>query len=68
MNWVKVLQRTSLLLGLISLALATLGGMHLQHLLNDGGGRHVGEFLVFVILALLTFMGSWYGARQATNS
>ena len=68
LNWSKVLQRTSLALGLASLALATLMGMHLQHLVHDGGGRHVGEIIVFVILALLTFTGSWYGARQATNS
>jgi membrane-anchored glycerophosphoryl diester phosphodiesterase (GDPDase) len=68
LNWPNVLQRTSLLLGLVSLALAISLGMHIQHLLDDRGARHVGEVLVFVILTLLTFAGSWYGARQDTNS
>ena len=64
MNWRNTLRRTSLILGLISLALASSIGIHAQHLLDDGGGRHVGEVLVFIVLALSVFAGSWYGARQ----
>ena len=64
MNWPTILQRTSLVLGLISLGLALWGGVHLQHLLDDGGGRHLGEVLVFVILALVLFSASQYGARR----
>ena len=40
-------------------------GMHLLHLLDDGGGRHVGEVLVPIVLTLALFAGSWYGAWQA---
>lgn len=65
MNWRDALRRTSLILGLVSLALASSFGIHLQHLLDDGGGRHVGEVLVFIVLALAVFVSSWYGARQA---
>ena len=68
LNLSNALQRASLLLGLVSLVFATSMGMHLQHLLNNGGGRHVGEVAVFVILALLAFIGSRRGASQTTNS
>lgn len=67
MNRRGVLQRSSLFLGLISLVLALLSGMHLQHLLDDAGSRHVGESLVAIILALLVFAGCWFGARQSSN-
>ena len=65
MNWRDMLRRTNLILGLISLALATSIGIHLQHLLDDGGARHVGEVVVFIVLTLSIFAGSWYGAREA---
>ena len=63
MNRRTVLQRASLTLGLISLVLALLGGMHLQHLLDDAGNRHVGETVVALALALLVFVVSRYGSR-----
>ena len=52
-----LLQRTSLILGLLSLVFALLSGIHLQHMLSDGGGRHPGEFAVLIVLALLAFAG-----------
>ena len=58
------LQRTSLVLGLVSLGLALWGGTHLQHLLDNGGGRHAGEFVVAIVLALLVFAGCWYGVKH----
>lgn len=64
MDWHAILQRTSLILGLISLGLALWGGVHLQHLLDDGGGRHLGELLVFIVLALAFFLASQYGVRR----
>ena len=64
MNLPEILRRTSLLLGLTSIVLALWAGTHLQHILDDGGGRHVGETWVFIILALLVFVGSRYGSRQ----
>ncbi len=67
MNWRSVLGRTSLILGLISLVLALLGGMHLKHLVDDAGNRHVGENVVALVLALLVFAASWYGARTETS-
>ena len=67
MDWPTILQRTSLVSGLISLGLALWGGTHLQHILNDGGGRHMGEVLVFVILALVFFSASQYGARRSAD-
>ena len=67
MNWRSALKRFSLVIGFISLVLALLGGIHLQHLLDDAGGRHAGETLVALLLALLTFAGGWYGARQPTR-
>ena len=63
MNWREALRRTNLILGLISLGLALWGGVHLQHLIDHLGSRHAGEAVVAVILALLVFAASWYGAR-----
>ena len=67
MNWRDALHRTSVFLGLISLALALWGGMHLQHLLDDAGNRHAGETVVVLVLALLVFAACWYGARRETS-
>ena len=64
MSWHVLLQRTSLILGLISLVLALWSGMHLQHLLDDAGNRHAGETLVGILLALLVFAGCWYGLKH----
>ena len=58
------LQRTSLLLGLVSLGLALWSGTHLQHLLDNGGGRHAGEFVVAIVLALVVFAGCWDGGER----
>ena len=63
MTWRNLLRRTSLILGLISLLLALWGGTHLQHLLDDGGNRHVGETVVALVIALLVFGAGRYGAR-----
>lgn len=59
----NVLRRTSLVLGLISLVFALLAGIHLQHLLDDAGNRHLGETVVTLVIALLVFGACWYGAR-----
>lgn len=67
MNWGDALRRVSLILGLVSLALATAIGIHAQHLIDDGGGRHVGEVLVFIVLSLLAFAGSRYGSRGSAR-
>ena len=65
MNRNRRLLLTSLALGLMSLAVAILGGMHLQHLVNDGGGRHLGEAVVLIVLALGLFAGSvWTCQRE----
>ena len=58
MNRKHILRLTSLALGLISLTLALWGGTHLQHLINNGGGRHLGEPVVLIGLALGLFAGS----------
>ena len=56
---------TSLVLGLISLMVALLGGIHLQHLINNGGGRHLGEAVILIVLALGLFAGSvWVCHRE----
>jgi hypothetical protein len=56
---------TSLALGLISLTVALLGGLHLQHFINDGGARHLGETLVLIIMALGLFACSvWACGRE----
>ena len=67
MTWRNVLHRTSLILGLISLALALWAGTHLQHLIDDAGNRHAGETLGALVIALLVFVACWYGARFQTN-
>ena len=67
MTWRSILHRTSLILGLISLGLALWAGVHLQHLIDDEGKRHIGETVVLAVLALLVFMASWYGARSETR-
>ena len=64
MNWRERLKRSSLFLGIISLVLAGWAGTHAQHLLDNAGSRHIGETLVAIVLALLVFAGSRYGARQ----
>jgi hypothetical protein len=58
MNRKRTLLLTSLALGLISLTVALLGGIHLQHLINNGGARHLGETVVLIVLALGLFAGS----------
>jgi hypothetical protein len=67
-NMGVLLQRASLILGLLSLVFALLSGIHLQHILSDGGGRHPGEFAVLIVLALLVFAGCWSGARSHSRS
>ena len=65
MNRNRKLLLTRLVLGLMSLAVAILGGMHLQHLVDDGGGRHLGETVVLIVLALGLFAGSvWVCQRE----
>jgi predicted membrane-bound spermidine synthase len=67
MNWRDILHRTNLALGLISLVVALWAGVHLQHLLDDAGSRHSGETIVAIVLALLVFAASRYGARPGTT-
>ena len=67
MTWRNVLHRTSLILGLISLGLALWAGVHLQHLIDDAGNRHAGETVVALLIALLVFVGCWYGSRLETS-
>ena len=64
MNRNRKLLLTSLVLGLMSLAVAILGGMHLQHLVDDGGGRHLGETVVLIVLALGLFAGSVWACQR----
>ena len=52
------------LLGLMSLTLAILAGMHLQHIVDDGGGRHFGETIVLLVLALGLFVGSVWACQR----
>ena len=66
MHWRDMLNRASLILGLVALGLSIWGGMHLQHLIDDKGNRHLGETVVLLVLALLVFTGSWYGAHRKT--
>ena len=63
MNRNRTLKLTSLALGLISLMMALLGGIHLQHLINNGGGRHLGETVVLIVLALGLFAGSVWACQ-----
>ena len=64
MNRNRKLLLTSLLLGLVALAVAILAGMHLQHLVDDGGGRHLGEVVILLILALGLFAGSVWACQR----
>ena len=70
MNRNHTLLLTSLALGLISLMVALLGGIHLQHIINDGGvsahgsGRHLGETIVLIFLALGLFAGSVWTCQR----
>ena len=64
MNRNRRLLLTSLALGLMSLAVAILGGMHLQHLVDDGGGRHLGETVVLIVLALGLFASSVWACQR----
>ena len=63
MNKNRRLLLTSVALGLISLTAALLGGIHLQHLINDGGGRHLGETVLLIVLALGLFAGSVWACQ-----
>ena len=67
MNLKIALRRGNLVLGIIALALALWGGMHLQHLIDDLGSRHNGETVVMLVLALLVFAAGRYGARLAAT-
>ena len=67
MAWRNMLYRTSLVLGLVALALTLWGGTHIQHLINDEGSRHVGETVVALALGLIAFSASWYGARVVSK-
>ena len=64
MNRNRRLLLTSVALGLMSLVVAILGGMHLQHLVDDGGGRHLGETVVLIVLALGLFVGSMWACQR----
>ena len=70
MNRNRTLRLTSLALGLISLMVALLGGIHLQHIIDNGGasahgsGRHLGETVVFIVLALGLFTGSVWACQR----
>ena len=65
---------TSLVLGLISLMVALLGGTHLQHLIDNdslfahGGGRHLGETVVLIVLALGLLAGSVWTCQRERQS
>ncbi len=64
MNRNRTLLLTSLALGLISLTVALWSGIHLQHLINNGGGRHLGEAVVLLVLALGLFAGSVWACQR----
>ena len=64
MNRNRKILFTSLVLGLMALAVAILAGMHLQHLVDDGGGRHLGEVVILLILALGLFAGSVWACQR----
>jgi len=64
MNRNRIPLLTSLVLGLISLTAALLAGIHLQHLIDDGAGRHLGEAIILIILALGLFAGSVWACRR----
>ena len=64
MNRNRKILFTSLVLGLMALTVAILAGMHLQHLVDDGGGRHLGEVVILLILALGLFAGSVWACQR----
>ena len=64
MNRNRTLLLTSVALGLISLTVALWGGIHLQHFINNGGGRHLGETVVLIVLALGLFAGSVWACQR----
>ena len=64
MNTNRRLPLIGILLGLIALILAILGGMHLQHIVDDGGGRHFGETIVLLVLSLGLFVGSIWACQR----
>ena len=64
MNRNGALLLTSLALGLISLTVALCAGIHLQHLIQSGGGRHLGETVVLIVLALGLFAGSVWAFQR----
>jgi len=64
MNRNRILLLTSLALGLISLTVALWGGIHLQHLINNGGSRHLGETVALIVLALGLFAGSVWACQR----
>ena len=67
MNRNSKLLLTSLVLGLMSLAVAILAGMHLQHLIDDGHSRHLEEIIVLLIVALVLFTGSMWACQRKRN-
>ena len=64
MNRNHTLLLTSLALGLISLLVALWAGIHLQHLINNGGVRHLGETVLLIVLALGLFAGSMWACQR----
>ena len=64
MNRKRTQLLTSLTLGLISLTVALWGGIHLQHLINNGGGRHLGETVALIVLALGLYAGSVWACQR----
>ena len=64
MNSNRRLLLIGILLGLMSLILAILCGMHLQHIVDDGGGRHFGETIVLLVLAVGLFLGSIWACQR----
>ena len=63
-NHTLLLTSLALGLGLISLTVALWSGIHLQHLINNGGGRHLGETVVLIVLALGLFAGSMWACQR----
>ena len=68
MNRNRKILFTSLVLGLMALAVAILAGMHLQHLVDYGGGRHLGEVVILLILALGLFAGAVWACQRDRNA
>ena len=64
MNRHRTLLLTSLALGLISFTAALGSGIHLQHVIHNGGVRHLGETVVLIVLALGLFAGSVWAFQR----